>query len=95
MVDDLLYAQDRTKPISQNWRKGPKITLKDMKNGTGFVQKISHAEALGLKESAKSDEIVFDFGKYRGRLVSEIKQQDPSYYAWVMENVPRFAKTQK
>ena len=28
----------------------------------------------------------FNFGKYKGRLVSDVLAQDPSYYAWIMDN---------
>jgi DNA polymerase-3 subunit epsilon len=32
----------------------------------------------------KGDE-VFNFGKYKGRLVSEIFRNEPSYYDWMMK----------
>lgn len=54
MVDPILYAEDRLKPRSDTWRKGPKITKSDIMNGTGEIQKISHAEAF-LKAINKWD----------------------------------------
>jgi DNA polymerase III subunit epsilon len=31
-------------------------------------------------------EAMFNFGKYKDKLVSEILQRDPSYYGWIMDN---------
>ncbi len=38
-------------------------------------------------------EEVFGFGKYKGRVVSEVFQQEPSYYAWMMNgDFPLYTK---
>jgi DNA polymerase-3 subunit epsilon len=38
-------------------------------------------------------EEVFNFGKYKGRKVSEIFRKEPSYYAWLMDSdFPQYTK---
>jgi hypothetical protein len=32
----------------------------------------------------------FEFGKYKGRLLTDIATQDPSYFAWAIKKVPGF-----
>ena len=31
------------------------------------------------------DEIVFNFGKYKGRPVTDVLHRDPGYYSWIMQ----------
>ena len=33
------------------------------------------------------------FGKYKGKLVSEVLKEDPSYIRWALDNIPSFAVT--
>ncbi|MCH5214647.1 MAG: 3'-5' exonuclease [Muribaculaceae bacterium] len=47
----------------------------------------------GRLSKDKDGEIVFNFGKYKGKSVKEIFRQEPSYYTWMMEG--DFAKDTK
>lgn len=35
--------------------------------------------------------VVMAFGKYRGRLMADVQDEDPSYFAWATREVPGFA----
>ncbi len=34
---------------------------------------------------------VMAFGKYRGRLMADVQDQDPSYFAWCVRDIGGFA----
>jgi len=41
----------------------------------------------------EQDEEVFNFGKYKGRTVREVLEQDPGYYGWMMNgDFPLYTK---
>lgn len=48
---------------------------------SSFTKNVDFAGRIVLNE--KSEEVI-NFGKYKGRLVSEVLQKDPGYYGWIM-----------
>jgi DNA polymerase-3 subunit epsilon len=48
-----------------------------------FSQKI--VDYQGRLAYNDNNEVVFNFGKYKGKLVTEIFKNDPSYYDWMMK----------
>ena len=42
------------------------------------------ADLAGRMVYNAKDEIVFNFGKHRGKLVSDILKSEPSYFDWMM-----------
>jgi DNA polymerase-3 subunit epsilon len=41
----------------------------------------------------EEDEEVFNFGKYKGKPVREVLEQDPGYYGWMMNgDFPLYTK---
>jgi len=41
----------------------------------------------------QNNEEVFNFGKYKGRLVSEVFEREPQYYNWMMKaDFPLYTK---
>ena len=49
-----------------------------------------NADFAGRIVYNEKDEEVFNFGKYKGRLVSEVLEKDPGYYGW-MDDERRFS----
>ncbi len=61
----------------------------DLKNDVGFLAKFSrinnNADLVGRMVYNDKDEIVFNFGKYKGEPVSQVLKRDPGYYNWIMQ----------
>lgn len=38
------------------------------------------------------NDLILSFGKHKGRRLTEVQEEDPGYYRWIMENVAWFAK---
>ena len=77
--------------LNAEWMAGPRVTFRDMNEGTGLMERVE--EPLGSTSSrgapgGKSG--VMTFGKYRGKSFSEVKEQDPNYWDWVIENIGGF-----
>jgi len=52
-----------------------------------------NADFAGRIVYNEKDEEVFNFGKYKGRLVSEVLEKDPGYYGWMMNgDFPLYTK---
>jgi hypothetical protein len=100
MTDPLLYAQDCAKPKSEEWRKGPRITLEDCVRGTGSMQKMAKGELHGKTQGAvaksattqRAKPATMGFGKFRERLLVDVYEQDRRYFDWCLENVNGFKK---
>ncbi len=62
-------------------------TYTDLENNVDFLSEYSHHNRLvdfaGLMVYNDKDEIVFNFGKYKGKKVEDILSREPSYYAWI------------
>ncbi len=60
----------------------------DLKNDVAFLSKYSsysnNVDFAGRMVYNDKGEEVFNFGKYKGRLVVDVLHTDPSYYAWIM-----------
>lgn len=98
MVDELRYLADRGKPKSDAWKHGPKLTMEDLKNGRG-VERITEKELRGGKTNMPEqsrikprDGFTFAFGKYRGRLVVDVLEENPGYVMWAKREVQGFAE---
>jgi hypothetical protein len=93
MTDDLLYQIDKQKHkqnVDKNaWKKGPRISLKNCMEGTGEMQKTTLKEILGNK-FMPDDEM--KFGKYRGKPLKWVKENDEGYWNWAIDNIPNFDK---
>lgn len=62
----------------------------ELKNDVKFLSDFScftnNVDFAGRMVYNDKGEEVFNFGKYKGRLVQEVFKIDPSYYAWMMNN---------
>lgn len=89
------------------WRKGPTITMDDLINGTGLVERVTSEEWLKTsagtagaahagarpvprKEWTPPKGKTMGFGKYKDRLMADIREEDPRYFRWCVENVGGF-----
>ena len=57
--------------------------VKFLSEFSSFNKNVDFAGRMIYDEQGRE---LFNFGKYKGRLVAEVLQQDPSYYAWIMGN---------
>jgi DNA polymerase-3 subunit epsilon len=48
---------------------------------SSFTRNVDFAGRIVLDDQQRE---VFNFGKYKGRLVEEVLTVDPSYYSWMM-----------
>jgi DNA polymerase-3 subunit epsilon len=71
---EVLKAQLERYPELQN----------DIKFLSGFSTFNSNVDFAGRMIYNEKREEVINFGKYKGRLVTEVLSMDPSYYTWVM-----------
>ena len=60
----------------------------DLKNDVRFLSEYSsftsNVDFAGRMIYNDKGEEIFNFGKYKGRLVTEVLKADPGYYAWMM-----------
>ena len=60
----------------------------ELENDVNFLSKYSsftnNVDFAGRMVYNEKGQEVFNFGKYKGRLVEEVLKSDPSYYAWIM-----------
>ena len=61
----------------------------DLKNDISFLSEYSsfnnHADFAGRIIYNEQKREVINFGKYKGRLVEDVFQEDPGYYGWIMQ----------
>lgn len=61
----------------------------DLQNDVNFLSEFScftnNVDFAGRMIYNDKGEEVFNFGKFRGKLVSDILKQEPGYYAWMMQ----------
>lgn len=80
--------------FNKDWRKSEKfqnilgISLQDCINCTGQIERA----VIFPKASDKpeKDENCLTFGKYRGKTLEWVQQNDPGYWQWMKENVKGF-----
>lgn len=46
-----------------------------------------------IKQSQKDYNYTFPYGKHKGKLITEIIEEDPRYILWASENIPSFNPT--
>lgn len=60
----------------------------ELKNDVVFLSEFSsftnNVDFAGRMVYNEKNQEVFNFGKYKGRLVEEVLKQDPAYYSWMM-----------
>lgn len=60
----------------------------ELKNDVTFLSEFSsftnNVDFAGRMVYNEKNQEVFNFGKYKGRLVEEVLKQDPAYYSWMM-----------
>ena len=60
----------------------------ELKNDVAFLSEFSsftnNVDFAGRMVCNDKNQEVFNFGKYKGRLVEEVLKQDPAYYSWMM-----------
>ena len=65
-------------------------TVEALEDYTTLGRTADLAGRLGYDEQ---DEVVFNFGKYKGKRVCDIFRSDPSYYSWMMQgDFPEYTK---
>jgi hypothetical protein len=93
---DAAPAADRKE---KKWLKGPTITQENLKNGTGAIEKVTPAvwfsKTSGKPATSSKGPLKMSFGKYKGRLAIEVREDDPHYWNWALDNVDWFAKQVK
>ena len=61
----------------------------DLKNDVGYLADFSRrsrfADYAGRIVYDDTDRPVFNFGKHKGKLVTEVLKTEPSYYSWMMD----------
>ena len=61
----------------------------DLKNDIAFLSEYSsfnnHVDFAGRVIYNEKKQEVINFGKYKGRLVEEVFQEDPGYYGWILQ----------
>mgnify|MGYP002619971985 CR=1 FL=1 len=58
-----------------------------------FGRRGRNADLAGRFVYNDDDEVVFNFGKYRGVLLKDVLDRDPGYYGWMMNgDFPRYTK---
>ena len=60
----------------------------ELKNDVTFLSEFSsftnNVDFAGRMVYNEKNQEVFNFGKYKGRLVEEVLKQEPAYYSWMM-----------
>lgn len=69
----------------------------DLKNDISFLSDFSshkeHADFAGFITYNEKDEEVFSFGKYKGRLVTDVLETDSGYFGWILNaDFPLYTK---
>ena len=69
----------------------------DIKGNTTFLSEFSqvtkNADLLGRFVYDENEEVVFNFGKHKGKPVTEVLTKEPGYYSWMMNgDFPLYTK---
>lgn len=92
--------------VTGAWMKGPAISAADLKGSRGGIEHISSATFFGAKETAPSPQrgsaappaagATMWFGKHKGRLLVDLREEEPGYWKWACAEVSGFeAKVRK
>jgi DNA polymerase-3 subunit epsilon len=86
---EILKAQlDRYQDTEFTDRDGKisKPVINDMQKLQQFSSHHRNADLMGQFIYNDKDEIVINFGKYKGRTVEDVFKSDPGYYGWIMKS---------
>lgn len=65
----------------------------DMEKIHAFCQRNRHADLMGRLVYNDDDQVVFNFGKYRGMPVKDVLKKDAGYFGWMMQgDFPNYTK---
>jgi len=65
----------------------------DIPGIASFASRGRNVDLAGRFVYNDEDEVVFNFGKYRGVLLRDVLKRDPGYYGWMMNgDFPRYTK---
>lgn len=95
--------QDKSKPVSMEWLRGPKITKENLKKGTGCIELCARPDWTKTTGDAKNtvgggiakkgqNAAIFTRGKYAGRLYVDILKENPGYMRWCRDELPGFCE---
>ncbi len=88
------------------WLQGPRITFDDVNRGSARVERITADEwfgrigkNIGNPAAGQSPKVaqpptvahVMRFGKYKGRLMADVQDEDPGYWSWAIRECNGFA----
>ncbi|MCL2682797.1 MAG: 3'-5' exonuclease [Bacteroidales bacterium] len=85
---EILLAQlERYKDVPFEDRKGQVSfpVVNDIEALSVFTTQQKHVDYAGTMVYNDKGQEVFNIGKHKGRLVSEVFEYEPSYYAWMMD----------
>lgn len=83
------------------WRKNPKflaingITKEDLLSGSSYIEKLKwppwdkRNDSKGASQANQTN--LVGYGKYAAKTYEWVKENDPSYFSWMLSNVPKFA----
>ncbi|HPE86142.1 MAG: 3'-5' exonuclease [Bacteroidales bacterium] len=93
---EVLKAQlDRYENISYTDRNGKNYlpVINDMNALSDFSAQNKNADLAGMLIYDERNDVVFNFGKYKGKSVIEQFKTEPQYYDWIMKsNFPLYTK---
>ncbi len=85
---EVLCAQvERYEGVKIETKKGEEI--EPVKNDVEALHEFTSGKIVDFAARMAyndKDEIVFNFGKHRGRLVTDVLKREPAYYDWIMNN---------
>ena len=84
---EILLAQlDRYNGIEYEDREGNKSVpvVNDIKALHDFTKNSKWVDMVGHIVMNEKEQECINFGKYKGRVIEEIFQTDPSYFSWIM-----------
>jgi DNA polymerase-3 subunit epsilon len=68
--------------------------VNDMTKLADFSRHNNNADLIGRFVYDDNNEVLFNFGKHKGKKVADVLNEEPSYYAWMMNgDFPRSTKT--
>lgn len=86
---EILKAQlDRYQDREVKDRKGnlSRPVINDIKALSEFSHTTKNVDLVGHIVRNDRDQVVFNFGKHKGKLVSDVFRDEPSYYDWIMKS---------
>lgn len=90
--------------VTKEWKNEPSyqnilgITSDDLINGSNYIEKLKYPpwdsrndlEIKSVNNNSKPRDEKIGYGKHGSKTYQELKNDEPNYWNWMMENVPRF-----